>query len=113
MWVDFLPLTSSLLQLVFEHKDLFLQGQLLALGVPQFLAQGFDLGAVLPFPARQLFLVQDRLLFQVPPQAAHLLGLVCGRHSGGGAGLLQLDNGRNRRKMKVSVGLTHGDEDGD
>lgn len=71
-----LPLAASLLQLVFEHQDLFLQGEVVALSVTQLLAQALQLGAVLRFPARHLLLVHERLLLQVSPQASHLLGLV-------------------------------------
>lgn len=74
---DEVPLSASLVQLVFEHQDLFLQSEVLALSVPQLLAQALQLVAVLRFPARQLLLVQERLLLQVSPQPAHLLGLVC------------------------------------
>lgn len=84
------PLAARLVQLVFEHEDLFLQGQLLALGVPQLFARRLQLGGVLRLPARQLLLVQERLLLQVPPQAAHLLALVCRGRTCGGAGLLHL-----------------------
>lgn len=84
------PLPASLVQLVFEHQDLLLQRQLVALGVTQLLVQRLQLGAMLRLPARQLLLVQERLLLQVPPEAAHLLGLVRRGRGSGGAGLLQL-----------------------
>lgn len=84
------PLAAGLVQLVFKHQDLLLQGQVLALGVPQLFAQDLQVSVVLRLPARQLLLVHVRLLLQVPPQTHHLLRLVCrGRHSGG-ANLLQL-----------------------
>lgn len=65
--MDKLPLTSSLLQLVFEHQDLFLQSEVLALSIPQLLAQGLQLIGVLRLPSCQLLFVQDRLLLQVSP----------------------------------------------
>lgn len=84
------PLTARLLQLVFEHQDLLLESQVLALRVSQLFAQSLQLRAVLGFPARQLLLVQQRLLLQVSTQASHLLSLVRGGRCRGGAGLLQL-----------------------
>lgn len=85
-----IPLSASLLQLVLEHQDLFLQGKVLALSIPQLLAQGLQLSAVLCLPACQLLLVQQRLLLQVSTQAPHFLGLLCRGQGGGRAGLLQL-----------------------
>ncbi len=101
---DEIPLAARLVQLVFEHQDLFLQGEVLALSVPQLLAQGLQLGAMLRLPARQLLLVQERFLLQVSPQASHLLGLVCRGRGSRGAGLLQLCGGNveNMAEMRIS-----------
>lgn len=90
------PLAARFLQLVFEHQDLLLEGQLLALGVSQLFAQSLQLRAVLSLPARQLLLVQQRLLLQVSTQAPHLLSLVHGGRCSGGAGLLHLGGGKMR-----------------
>lgn len=95
-----IPLAASLLQLVFEHQDLFLNGEVLALSVTQLLAQGLELVAMLRFPARQLLLVQVRLLLQISPQASHLLGLVHRGWCGRGAGLLQLGGRRNGEQFE-------------
>lgn len=89
------PLTASFLQLVFENQDLLLESKVLALCVSQLFAQSLQLGAVLGFPARQLLLVQQRLLLQVSTQASHLLSLVHRGRRCGGASLLQLGGGED------------------
>lgn len=87
------PLAARFLQLVFEHQDLLLESQVLALRIPQIFAQSLQLRAVLSFSARQLLLVQQRLLLQVSTQASHLLSLVHGGRCCRGAGLLRLVEG--------------------
>ncbi len=98
-----LPLTASLVQLVFEHQDLFLQSEVLALSVPQLLPQGLELVAMLRFSARQLLFVQVGLLLQVSPQASHLLGLIRRGWGSGGASLLQLGGGNMERGVSLSI----------
>lgn len=74
--VEQLPLPAHFLQLVFEHQDFFLQSQMMALSIPQLLAQGLQLSDVLRLPTSQLLLVEERLFLQVSAQSPNLMGLV-------------------------------------
>lgn len=85
-----IPLTASLVQLISEHQDFFLQCEMLALTVPQLFAQSLQLGNMLRLPTSQLLLKQHRFLLQVSAQSSNLLGLVSRGQGGRGTDLLQL-----------------------